>query len=77
FNISCFRAKNIICRDAIHRVPTRSNDIAILTQFAFGRKMYYLCIAKAQGRRETALFSCPQARFREKLSLSWDFVHGL
>ena len=57
--------------DAMNRVPTCGwsvttcdNDIAILTQFAFGRKMYYLCIAKVRGRCETVPFFVPVSPFQ-------------
>ncbi len=57
--------------DAMNRVPTCGwsvttcdNDIAILTQFAFGPKMYYLCSAKVRGRCETVPFFVLEGPFQ-------------
>lgn len=47
----------------------KTHGIPILTLFAFGRKMYYLCGTDMRGTSETVLFSWNKACFHKKLSL--------
>ena len=47
--------------DAMNRVPTCGNPIAILTQFAFGGNLLYLCNGRQGRPRRFALFSSKTA----------------